>query len=216
MIWNARQARVLGTFVASAALALGSLSLAGCASVVWLPRVDAVPGEYRSTQSLAEKAEEMPEGATTDVKAIYMVDMPPGLQMADGVLRYDPNEYEMLGKVSARPSDSFFYPYREGWRRPFCYPQQVLLIATAFIWLAVPAYWPCLVAGGPESEQRDWVVEALKRATKAMGGNLVLIRGFETTSPGVWRGSAQEGFGYAFKIKERPPAPAPASPGVTL
>jgi hypothetical protein len=202
---------------ASALLGLLGLSLTGCASVVWSPRIDTVPGEYKSTQAVTRKAEDLPDGAAADVKAVSMMELPPGLAMRDGVLRYDPQVYEMLGAVSAAPVDRLFYPYREGWRRPFCYPQQALVAATLFAWYIMPTYWPCFAAAGPESEQRDSIVEALKRATKAMGGDLLLIRGFESGNPGFFTGGrAGTGYGYALKIKGRPPALAPSQADVSL
>jgi hypothetical protein len=219
-----------GALAARAAPALVSLSLASCASVAWLPRVDSARGESRNVQTIAQTAEEMPEGSATDVKAFFMFDLPPGLSLryagrppwgSGGVLLYDSQKYEMLGTVAAEPAERFFYPYREKWRRPFCYPQQVLVVATLFLWGGVPTYWPCGVAptsgalSEPDSEQRDRIVEALKRATKAMGGNLVVIRGFGSSSVNFFYGAHPVGFGYAIKVKA-PPSPAPVSPGLTL
>jgi sugar O-acyltransferase (sialic acid O-acetyltransferase NeuD family) len=84
----------------------------------------------------------------------------------------------VLGQVSAKPADEFFYPYRESWRKPVCYPQRVLVVATLWVWMVVPALWPCIVSAGTVEESRDAIVEAMKRATKAMGGNMVLVTGF--------------------------------------
>lgn len=191
----------------------------GCASAVWHPRVESVSGEYKNTEAMSAKADDASEGSADDVKAIVM-QLPQGITIEGDVLNVDSSRYEVLGRVSAKPAGDFFYPYREGWRRPVCHPQRVLAVATLFLWLAVPTSWPCFVSGGSVDDRRDRIVEAMKRATQAMGGNMVLIAGFSGTimisktsssSAVVGQMEATEGVGWAIRVKTG----GPASPPVT-
>lgn len=200
-------------------IALLAATTQGCASAVWHPRVDSVSGEYKNTEAISAKADDAVEGSADDVKAIVM-QLPPGVTIEGDVLTVDPNRYEVLGKVSAKPASDFFYPYREGWRRPVCHPQRVLAVATLFVWLVVPTSWPCFVSGGSVDDRRDRIVEAMKRATHAMGGNMVLIAGFggtvmisktSSTSAVVGQMEATEGVGWAIRVKTDVPEQAPVT-----
>ncbi len=199
--------------VAASALAL---TQTGCASAVWHPRVDSVAGEYRNTEQLSEHAAELPEGKAEDVKAVVMK-LPPGMELKGDVLEVDTQHYEVLGKVTAKPAGEFFYPYREDWRRPFCYPQRVLVIATLMVWYVVPTNYPCGVSPGTINERQDRIVEAMRRATKAMGGNMVLVGGFggtiqvqktSSSTAVVSEMEATEGVGWAIRVK----SPYPEAP----
>jgi hypothetical protein len=196
---------------AFAMLVIGALAATqvGCASAVWHPRVESVAGEYKNTQAMSEKAADITEGAAEEVKAVVM-QLPPGMDLKGDVLEVDETRYEVLGKVAAKPAGDFFYPYREGWRRPVCYPQRVLLVATLFIWAAVPTSWPCFISAGTVEDRRDRIVEAMRRATKAMGGNMVLVAGFggtvtvsktSSSSAVVSTMEATEGIGWAIRVK---------------
>lgn len=206
----------------SAALVLVLVTIAltqlGCATAVWHPRVDSVSGEYKNTEAMSRTADDMPEGQAEEVKAMVMA-LPPGMDLKDGVLQVDSTQYEVLGKVAAKPAGAFFYPYREGWRKPVCYPQRVLIVATLFTWAIVPTSWPCFLSEGTVDERRDRIVEAMRRATKAMGGNLVLVGGFggmvtiaKTGSSTAVVGTTEaiEGVGWAIKVR----AASPASEGI--
>jgi hypothetical protein len=191
--------------------------MTGCATAVWHPRVESVSGEYKNVESMSEKADDRTEGSADDVKAIVM-QLPPGITLEGDVLTVDTTRYEMLGKVSAKPAGEFFYPYREGWRRPVCYPQRVLVVATLYLWMAVPTSWPCFISGGSVDDRRDRIVEAMKRATRELGGNMVLIGGFggtvmisktSSTSATVSEMEATEGVGWALRVKTDVPPPEP-------
>lgn len=203
--------------VARAGACALALAASGCASAAWHPRVDSVVGEYRNVEPLNHAAEGADEGTADDVKAIVL-ELPDGITLENDVLRVDAARYEVLGKVAAEPAGDFFYPYREGWRRPFCYPQRVLTVATLFVWMAVPTSWPCFVSAGSVDDRRDRIVEAMKRATKALGGNLVLVGGFGGTvvirksgsaSAVVSTMEATQGVGWAIRAKGGVGAPAP-------
>jgi hypothetical protein len=202
-------ARVAPAFGSALAVSAIAITQTGCASAVWHPRVDSVAGEYKNTETLSQSAAELPEGKAEDVKAVVMK-LPRGMEMKGDVLSVDPKHYEVLGKVTAKPAGEFFYPYREEWRRPFCYPQRVLVVATLFIWYVVPTNYPCGVSPGTVNERQDHIVEAMRRATKAMGGNMVLVGGFSGTvvvnktsqsSAVVSEVEATEGVGWAIRIK---------------
>ena len=139
------------------------------------------------------------------------------MNLKGDLLEVDRSRYEILGKVTAKPAGEFFYPYREGWRKPVCYPQRVLVVATLFAWFLSPTVWPCFISAGTVEERRDRIVEALKRATKSLGGNLVLVGGFGGTitvartsasTAVVGEMEATEGVGWAIRVKAAPP-PAP-------
>jgi hypothetical protein len=136
------------------------------------------------------------------------------------MLEVDAARYEVLGKVAAKPAGEFFYPYREDWRRPLCYPQRALTVATLFVLALVPTSWPCWVSGGSDDERRDRIVEAMKRATRVMGGNLVLVGGFGgsvtieragATSATVSTPEATEGVGWAIRVKSAPSTSPPTT-----
>ncbi|AKV00447.1 hypothetical protein AKJ09_07110 [Labilithrix luteola] len=192
-------------FLLPAGIALAATQM-GCASQVWNPRVESVSGEHRNTGTITAQAQTLLEGtADEQVKAI-VGQLPPGISLKDGVLSVDEDRYEVLGKVEAEPNSDFFYPYREKWRRPVCYPQRVLLVATLFVWAAVPTSWPCFVSSGSVEENRDRAVESLKRATKVLGGNLVLVTGFGLGS-----------VAWAIRVKDGAKAPVEdKAPGTTL
>jgi hypothetical protein len=205
-----------------------ALTQMACATAVWHPKVESVSGEYKtgdykSTQALSEKADAIPEGQTPEVVAV-VEQLLPGMEYHDGVFSADPARYEVLGKVSAKPAGEFFYPYKEGWRRPVCWPQKVLTVATLFTWLAVPTQWGCFVGTGTVEERRDSIVESMKRATKVMGGDLVIVAGFQgqvtitatRTSASVSTLEAVEGVGWALRAKHGTEAAKPAGATASL
>jgi hypothetical protein len=194
-------------------LPLLAITQGGCAAAVWHPKVESISGEYKSgdyknTQALSEKADAIPEGQATEVVAV-VEQLLPGMDYRDGVFTADAARYEVLGKVSAKPAGEFFYPYKEGWRKPVCWPQSVLTVATLFTWLAVPTSYGCHVGTGSVDERRDSIVESMKRATKVMGGDLVVVAGFQgqvtitatRSSATVSTLEAVEGVGWAIRVK---------------
>jgi hypothetical protein len=204
----------------AASLLITALGSGGCASAVWHPRVESVSGQYQNTTAVTAKAEAIAEGEADEVKA-FVAQLPPGITIQDGVLKADPEAYEVLGQVTAKPAGEFFYPYRESWRKPVCYPQRVLTIATLYMWFLVPSVWPCFISPGTVEERRDAIVEAMKRATKAMGGNMVLVTGFggttsivatSKTSASVSTMEATEGVGWAIRVRRTPTPPGSTTP----
>ncbi len=195
----------------------------GCASLAFSPSVQSV-GEYKNTSSVAVEAAEMPEGTAADVRVLIQT-LPEGMVIKDGQLTFD-DRYEMLAKVSANyknPGWAFlgfwFYGYKssDSWRTGLCAWQVPLSWVTGSLWAFVaPTYYPCRVKMGSEEERRADIVETMQRATKALGGNLVVVGGFGgvnfiTTQGGAVVATnsvdALSGEGYAFKTKTRATAP---------
>lgn len=195
-------------------LLLGST---GCASTAFRPGAEAV-GAYRSMEEVEVRARD-DQSPAQDVE-VLMGSLPPGVTYNNDVLQVDSDRYEVLAKVSAKPEERFFYPYKEQWRRPYCWPQSVLIVGTLFVWAAVPTAWPCFTSAGTANERRDAIVEAMRRATKAAGGNLVLVGGFGGTVVFNARNGATlsttevtHGVGWALRVKA--PAAARARDGAT-
>lgn len=215
-----------------ATLSLG-LATTGCGTVAFKPSVQSV-GEYKNTAKAASAAEDMDPHVADDVKVLVET-LPEGMALKDGQILIDHDRYEMLGKVSATYKDPgavnmglWFYGYKdtEKWRTGFCAWQVPLSWVTLTMWSwFVPTYYPCRVAAGNEEERRADIVETLQKATKALGGNLVVVAGFGGVDFVTVNGntgavvasnsvSLLNGVGYAFKAKaggsaERPTA-APA------
>jgi hypothetical protein len=199
------------------ALASGSF---GCASLTFLPTIQSI-GEYKNTQKFADLAEDMPANSAEDVKVLIQA-LPEGMELKDGQIVFDHERYEMLGKVTAEWKNPtgvnmglWFYDYKhdESWRTGYCAWQVPLSWVTLTLWAwLMPTYYPCRVGGGTEEERRADIVETLQRATKALGGNLVVVAGFggvdfvtvnartgvvvATSSVGTLSGT-----GYAFRAK---------------
>ena len=211
-----------------------ALSTTACGSVAFKPSVQSV-GEYKNTSKVADVAEDMPEHSADNVKVLIET-LPEGMAVQDGSIAFDHDRYEMLGKVSAAYKDPsgvnmglWFYGYKESekWRTGLCSWQVPLswVTITMWSWLS-PTYYPCRVTAGDEEARRADIVETLQRATKALGGNLVVVAGFGginfltvnghtgavVASNSVGTLNAE---GYAFKAKNAKPSPQHSSPTAT-
>lgn len=210
-------------------LACFAVATTGCGSVAFRPSVQSV-GEYKNTSKAADAAEEMPAHAADGVK-VLVESLPEGMVLKDGQIVVDPARYEMLGKVSATYKDPsgvnmglWFYGYKESekWRTGLCAWQVPLSWVTLTMWSwLVPTYYPCRVGAGNEEERRADIVETLQRATKALGGNLVVVAGFGGVDFVTVNGrtgavvasnsvSTLNGLGYAFKAKAHTESPTAA------
>lgn len=167
-------------------IALPAFGAFGCASVTFHPSIQAT-GEYRNTQSIVDAAEALPEHSADDVKVLVDA-LPDGMSIEGGQLVFDHAKYQMLGRVGADYAHFrganlgfLFYRYKEseGWRTHLCEWQVPLTWLTLGAWAFVmPTYLPCRVGFGSEEGRRGDVVETMQRATKALGGNLVIVAGF--------------------------------------
>lgn len=168
--------------VALACLTFGS----GCGTLTYQPTVQSI-GEYKNTSHAVSDAEAMPEHSADKVRVLIET-LPEGMTVKDGLIVYDHAQYELLGKVSASYKDPsgvnlglWFYSYKdsESWRKGLCSWQVPISWVTLTMWSYLsPSYYPCRVGAGSEDERRADIVETLQRATKALGGNLVIVAGF--------------------------------------
>lgn len=165
------------------AVVLGFAS--GCAAVTFRPGVQAAGGSEDASK-VVEAAMQLPPGSAEDVKVLVQT-LPEGMRAARGRITYDHDRYVLLGKVNATYNSAtlanvglWFYDYshKESWKRGYCAWQVPLSWVTGTVWSFLPFYYPCRVSFGEESDRRDAIVEVLQRATKALGGNLVIVSGF--------------------------------------
>jgi hypothetical protein len=179
----------------------------GCASLAYRPSVQAV-GEYRDTSSLSARADEMDNAEAADVR-VLLERFPDGVELGPDGPRSSAN-FTLLGKVSAAPRDPraadvglWFYPYKEGerWRTALCAWQVPLSWVTLDLWQLLPTYLPCRVGTGTADERRAEMVRAMQRATKALGGDLLVVARFEDVLGGGRHYPMPDvfGTGYAFK-----------------
>ena len=208
-----------------------SLSVAtGCGTMTYQPAVQSI-GEYKNTAQAAEEADKMPEHSADKVRVLVET-LPEGMALKDGLIVYDHAQYELLGKVSATYKDPgavnyglWFYSYKEDerWRKGLCAWQVPLSWVTLTMWSYLsPSYYPCRVVPGSEEERRADIVETMQRATKALGGNLVIVAGFGGVDFVTVNGntgavvasssvSTLNGGGYAFKATGAASKPAPGA-----
>ena len=206
------------------------LAASGCATVNFRPGVQTI-GEYKNTAKVAEAADDMKSKEGAAVKVLIEA-VPEGMAIKDKSLVYDHTRFELLGKVSADYKDPsavnmglWIYDYKEGesWRGGLCTWQVPLswVSLTLWSWLS-PTYYPCRVGAGSEEDRRQEVVSTLQRATKALGGDLVIVAGFGGIDFVTVNGSTGavvstnsvgtlNGMGYAFKVKGAAPTSGGAS-----
>lgn len=193
---------------------LAATGSAGCASLTFAPKIESI-GTYRNTSATARKAEDLEQGSASEVEVVSGT-LPDGMVLKEGMLHADPKRYRLLGKVVARYKNPvsvnfgvWSYDYKKGqrWRYGLCVWQLPLswVTLTMWSWLS-PTFYPCRVTMGDVDERRDAIVETLQRATKALGGNLVVVNGFGglhfVTSSGAEVSSieALQGAGLAFSV----------------
>jgi hypothetical protein len=70
------------------------------------------------------------------------------------------------------------YDYKEDWHQNYCLVQAPFKLVTLGLWSLVPFAWPCIAkAPSDELERKEYLINELKRATKAAGGNLLVLIG---------------------------------------
>jgi hypothetical protein len=119
---------------------------------------------------VAERENPLP--AEAEAVTVLIDTVPEGISLEDGVLGVeDGYQHQIVGKFKVGPDAGFFPAYKEGWRKGVCYWQQPLVVATLFIWMLVPTYYPCYVTHAlPKIE----MVDALKRVAYEAGGDMVV------------------------------------------
>jgi hypothetical protein len=198
-------------------------ALPGCASVNFVPRVDSV-GEYKNTTGTSERADDMRSSEAADVRVLVGT-LPEGVRIEHDGLVVDPARYALVGRVSAdyKPYGFtwlgfWFYDYSEDerWKNAYCGVQVPLTWVTLGIWPFVsPFHYPCkVVAGGSPSEvgeRKARVIKTLQKATKAAGGDLLIVTGLGDLDL-VAAGSGQllgaipmmHGSGFALRTRRAP------------
>jgi hypothetical protein len=205
------------TYILSTVAITAASATTGCASLAFKPAIQSI-GEYKNTAKVADAAQDMAEHTADDVK-VLIESLPDGMSAKDGMITYDHEMYELLGKVTADYKDPglanmgfWFYGYKQAdaWRTALCAWQVPLswITFTVWSWLS-PTYYPCRVKVGDEEVRRGDILETLQRATKALGGNLVVVSGFGGVNFLTVRGGAVvsssavstlNGTGFAFRV----------------
>ena len=200
-------------------LAFGiALSATSCASTTFSPAVKSV-GEYRDMTRYAASAEEIPPGQAADVK-VLVGSIPSGMSLEGGMLKVDPEQYDLLGRVEAHLNNPltanlglWVYDYAPGerWRVGYCAWQVPLSWVTLTLWaLLVPLHYPCKAVMGDEETRTATIVETLRRAGKALGADLVIVPAGiggttvisgTTSSAVVSSVNATDAYGFACKAK---------------
>ena len=157
----------------------------------------------------------------SDGVTMFVEKLPDGVTIADGELVVDPAKYDYRGKVSVVRNRTLlanfgFWPYEykdgEGWRYALCVPQVPLAWFTLSLWSWIsPTMWPCHVAAGTEDERRETMNETMKKGTKLIGGDVLIVGGYGgydfvtvSTKPDGMKESGKgslAGVGYALKTK---------------
>lgn len=121
--------------------------------------------EYKASRDepLPKEAEQIP---------IFIDTMPEGITLKDNVVSVEEGyAHRILGKFTLEPHGGIFPPYKTSWRKPYCYPQNVLFLATLFIWGLVPTYYPCYAT---EALRKEEILDAAKHLAYEAGGDMVL------------------------------------------
>ena len=170
---------------------LVTLSTTACASSTFSPGAT-FHGTPRSALEVVKTADAMDEKTASDVE-VLVGQLPEGVAVEGGAVRVDPARYELLGTVTAKSNgvvdfvNFWFYPYAEdeAWRKGFCYWQVPLTWVTLTI--VSPLAYPCKVIDGGSSAaavegRKDKIMHTLRRATKAMGGDLLIVTSSGSTN----------------------------------
>jgi len=118
----------------------------------------------------ANRANPLPAEAQSVTVLIDTV--PEGVSLDDGVMGIEEGyEHRILGKFTLAADSGFFPAYKTSWRKPYCYPQSVLVVGTLFLWAMMPTYYPCFPT---EMISKAEMVDALKLLAYEAGGDLVI------------------------------------------
>lgn len=188
--------------------------LVGCASPTYYPKIATI-GEFRDTEKLVAEAAGMSNADAANVK-VFFGKYPEGVSFQESKIIVDPARFDLIGDVEARYNKTFassldwwIYDYREGerWRTGYCAWQVPFGWATLGLWAILPIHYPCAVSEGSEDDRRAEIVRTLQKATKALGGDVVIITHFgrlpfpEGPDDGTGSMRATIGTGYALRTK---------------
>ena len=89
-----------------------------------------------------------------------------------------PEGYEIIQTIGLNQNlDSLFYDYvpQQKWRKAYCWPQEILNIATLTLWRNIPLYWPCRTDDISYDKRVKQQNAYLRAAVKAFEGDAVKI-----------------------------------------
>lgn len=152
-------------------------------------------GTPRSALEVVKTADAMDDKTASDVE-VLVGKLPEGVAIEGGTVRVDPARCELLGTVTAKTNgivdfiNFWFYPYveEEAWRKGFCFWQVPLTWVTLTTWSFVsPLSYPCKVIDSGSSPaaveaRKEKIMQTLRRATKAMGANLLIVTSSGSTN----------------------------------
>jgi hypothetical protein len=174
------------------AIALVSgLLQASCSSVNFNTRIEYF-GKYVDSTEMEQAAEEMSWADAEDVD-VYIGEGPEGVDLTEDGLVVNEDEYEVIAKVNATAKKEggaaanfgfwvYDHPEDQEWRKGYCAWQVPFCWLTLSMWsLFVPLYWPCRFHENDKTKKvqarKMRIINNLKKATKAAGGDILVITG---------------------------------------
>jgi hypothetical protein len=160
----------------------------GCASINFRPDVNPV-GDISNDAPRDVIADGMRWQDASDVR-VLQGNLPPGVAVGpDGSVTIQNPRYQWVGNVSASPKEPaaanlgfWFYDYPEdqSWRKVYCGVQVPLSWVTLSLWSWLsPTYYPCRVlesnGSGDVDARKARIISTLRKAAKAVGGNLLVV-----------------------------------------
>jgi hypothetical protein len=206
---------MLSRALAGFATCVAAILALGCASTTFATKIESI-GEFRDPAPLVEQARQMSNADAVGVKAYMGGNYPEGISFQDSKIIADPSRFQLLGAVEARQNDGllaglgwWIYDYREDerWRVGYCAWQVPLGWVTVGLWGLVPIHYPCGVLQGTEEDRRAEIVRTLQKATKSLGGDVLVVTHFGILHGPLGADAASEytratlGTGYALRAK---------------
>ncbi|HCF56663.1 MAG TPA: hypothetical protein DFS52_01535 [Myxococcales bacterium] len=197
-----------------------AFALTGCATMGFVPT--AMPYDGKPSREVVAEVEQITEEVAKEVE-VAIGRLPAGLTLdtAGNLKVEDEERFTVLGSARAVGAGADFlvfqfYPYAEdeSWRKAYCYWQVPLTWLTLGVWSFMsPLHYPCKVIA-PNSPaaietRKERIIATLRRTTKAMGGNLVVVTKLGGTSfvqagtnVVVGGTEATDGEGIAIRVKK--------------
>jgi hypothetical protein len=156
--------------------------------------------------------------------------MPEGVEYANGALNTNSSAWDIVAKVYTIQGSGRgvlrAYAEDEKWKNTYCGVQTPLAIASLFVWMAVPTYYPCFIFEGNSprsiSERRGRLISTLQTGAKAVGGNLLVVTDIGSTTTISLQNGREVGrstkemtaaVGYVLREKRTGDSALPSAPG---
>jgi hypothetical protein len=158
------------------AMLVGTTVLLGCGAVhrkaTFSSTGAADPAADNKIRDDFKTARATPLPAEAQAVTVLIDTVPEGVSLEGGVLGVEEGyEHVILGKFALTGDAGIFPAYKTSWRKPYCYPQSVLVVGTLFLWALVPTFYPCFTT---ENVSKAEMVDALKLLAYEAGGNMVI------------------------------------------